>query len=152
MKLLIPKSLKGKVGNSIFTKDQMPNKKVLSLWKERFMECADPTEYRFGISSCGDFQVYEQLKHNSKFLREALVGWKKELRIKLRSDSMQTIIEDVKAGSKSSLNSAKYLEEKFEKESMQGIKATQKKHKAKVEERDKVWDSIKDSYKLRVAK
>jgi len=121
-------------GNNVLMRDR------ISFWRREFIKVSDPTEYRFGIHMCGSWEDYEFTKNNSRFLRGILDLWKDELELKMRSDALGYILDDIKSDTKTSITSAKYIEDKLSKINKKDNSKKELDRKKKKD--DQVWSQV----------
>jgi hypothetical protein len=76
--------------------------------KRLYLECADPTEYKFATEVLGGLKHLRRLEKCSWF-RPHLEEWREELEIKLRSEGIQA---QRKLAAKGNVNASKWLAEK----------------------------------------
>lgn len=73
------------------------------------MNSGDPTEYRFAIAWFGSWQKWQEIASDDRF-KSKIEAWRKELEIKIRSESLARIMEVAKnEGTRDSLQANKYL-------------------------------------------
>jgi hypothetical protein len=87
-------------------KEEDPQGTLPSL-KALYMECADPTEYEFAMQAFGSWEHWLKIK-SVKIIKPYIEDWPTELEVKLRSEAIQTIINETKTG-KTPFNAAKFL-------------------------------------------
>lgn len=93
----------------------------LDEFHKTFIELEDLTEYKPAMKLLGDWQEWERLKRDSKWFESHVILWKEELKIKLKSDAMQKIIELSKDTTATAGTAAKWLAEStWDKESGRG--------------------------------
>lgn len=77
-----------------------------------YMECADPTEYRFAMEHLDGYQHWEELCV-CKWFKPHLTRWRKELALKLQSEALTEIVKIAKKTTdKNSYQANKFLLEK----------------------------------------
>lgn len=64
--------------------DDVPGKVSL---RQIYMECSDPTEYKFAIEAFGSWQLWEAIQECAWF-KPYLNSWRAELAAKIRSDAI----------------------------------------------------------------
>ena len=64
----------------------------LAEWKQVYLDCADPTEYRAAAALTGDWQHWQIVRNHHK-LKHIFDFWKEELDMKLKSDAVMALIE-----------------------------------------------------------
>lgn len=84
----------------------------LSDWKAKYMEIADPTEYKAAMHLIGDWKHWSLMLKNPVF-RSHVEDWRKELDLKLEAEAIQNIREQAKLGNTAA---AKFLAKKEYKE------------------------------------
>lgn len=84
--------------------------KYLSL-KKIYFYYSDPTEYTFATEVLGSWRHWDKIVKN-KFLGKIINEWREELEIKLRSESIQSIINTAKEGGRGGVPAAKYIAER----------------------------------------
>lgn len=133
-------------GEFLFKKSPLVyDREMLELWRQRFIDVGDPTEYKFGISVAGDYKSYERIKKNSRTLREYLMYWQEELEVKMRSDALNCLLDDVKSGSKSATSSAKFIEDKMSKHK-EARRPTKKEQESKSKVDERVFGEIDEEF------
>jgi hypothetical protein len=69
-------------------------KEDLADWRRRFIEIADPTEYRGAIELLGSWNDWQAFKRNwPTFKNKILIDWLAEVEVKLRSEAISNICE-----------------------------------------------------------
>ena len=99
---------------AFFTLDKVDKGKYVSLYR-KYMEIADPTEYRFAVACFGCWDNWKHLTNLAWFNYEYLQHWREELDARLRSDhffKMQTIRENG-GDSPSAVQATKWLAERY---------------------------------------
>jgi len=76
-----------------------------------YMSMDDPTEYSFVMKTLGNWKHWKALCKLSWF-KPFVESWREELEVKLRSDGIKAVIDDVNSENKSSASSAKWVAEK----------------------------------------
>jgi len=76
--------------------------------KELYLECEDPTEYKFAIKVFDSWIAWEKIREHGGVKERFLNRWRKELDVRLVSKGIRTIVGEINKG-KGSFNSAKYL-------------------------------------------
>lgn len=78
----------------------------------------DPTEYTFAMTVFGNWHVWDVIR-SAPQLRPYVARWRKEAEIKVKSEAIKAIAEEMKSGGRSSFTAAKLLLERgwIEKES-----------------------------------
>lgn len=123
--------------NVIFTlreDDLHKNGKVyVSLRKLYLAYCvSDPTEYTFAWEVFGSWDTWNQLS-KSNYIKKDIESWRREVEVKIKSEAIRSIAEEMRSGGRSSFGAAKLLLERgwLEKDAASQAK---KKLKAKEEE------------------
>lgn len=75
-----------------------------------YLDCMDPTEYDFANKYFEDFEHWE-LVANSPFLAEHVASWRKELKIRIKSEAYKQIAQEAFMGGRNSFQANKYLYE-----------------------------------------
>jgi hypothetical protein len=70
----------------------------------------DPTEYDFANKYFEDFEHWE-LVANSPFLADHVASWRKELKIRIKSEAYKQIAQEAFMGGRNSFQANKYLYE-----------------------------------------
>lgn len=78
--------------------------------KQIYLSYSDPTEYTFATEVLGSWKHWQKLCNN-KFLGALINEWREELEIKLRSESIRSIIQTAKEGGHKGVTAAKYVSE-----------------------------------------
>lgn len=76
-----------------------------------YMEMQDPTEYSFALECFEGWEHWNRIC-NTKWFAPYIEAWRQELAVKLASQGLATIVDEVKSGGKGALVAAKYLVEK----------------------------------------
>jgi hypothetical protein len=79
----------------------------ISLYK-RFMECEDPTEYQFATSWLGGWSHWKAIQSSPELI-PYIEAWREERDIKMRSQGVKAVIEQVYEGN---YQAAKWLADK----------------------------------------
>jgi hypothetical protein len=72
---------------------------------------SDPTEYEFAQTVFGSWSIWETIA-KSPLLRKDVAEWRREVEIKIKSQAIRSIAEEMKSGGRSSFGAAKLLLEK----------------------------------------
>lgn len=75
----------------------------------KYMEIADPTEYRFATEVLGGWAHWQALLQ-TPFLPSLVARWREELDIKLRSEALAGIISTSKGTSREAFQAQKFLQ------------------------------------------
>ena len=118
----------------------------LAEWHDRFVEIADPTEYKPAIELAGSWEFWCQLKRNWPYFRnEILVMWLEEVDIKLRSNAILAMVEQ--SQDEKGTQAAKWLAEgRYTK------RGPGKPSKAEVEREAKIAAGVKDATQEEIAR
>lgn len=84
--------------------------KVLPSIRRLYLETMDPTEYEFANKYFEDFEHWE-LVSRSPFLVDYVESWRKELKIKIKSEAYKQIAQEAFMGGRNSFQANKYLYE-----------------------------------------
>jgi len=76
-----------------------------------YLDCEDPTEYKFAIKAFGSWKFWDRIKANKELCRLAFDSWREELDVLLVSKGVSSVISEVGNG-KGSFVAAKYLTER----------------------------------------
>lgn len=125
----------------IFTlKDEdivVEGKKLISL-KRLYLNFVanDPTEYEFAQEVFGSWEIWEAITVQRSF-KAIIEKWRSEVAIKIKSEAIRSIAEEMRSGGRSSFSAAKLLLDKgwIEKETFDA--KTKKKLKEKEEQENK---------------
>jgi hypothetical protein len=87
-------------------------KKLLSL-KRIYLEYVpnDPTEYTFAMVVFGTWDIWDTIRRNAQ-IRRHYNKWKEEAEVKIKSEAIRSIAEEMRQGGKSSFTAAKLLLER----------------------------------------
>jgi hypothetical protein len=69
---------------------------------------SDPTEYDFAETLFGSWAVWETVR-KSPLIHPHYVRWKREAEVKVKSEAIRSIVDEMKTGGKSSFSAAKLL-------------------------------------------
>lgn len=72
---------------------------------------SDPTEYSFAMTVFGSWDVWSAIC-KSPLIKPYVNKWRKEVEVKVKSQAIQAIAEEMKSGGRSSFSAAKLLLEK----------------------------------------
>lgn len=67
----------------------------LSFWKEMFLECRDPSEYRPAMELLGDWEHWQEVR-NHPIIKPHVDKWQAELEVKLRSEAIAQMKQHAK--------------------------------------------------------
>lgn len=76
-----------------------------------FIKLGDMTEYKAAMQLCGSWKEWQRLKNDWKAFKTYIAEWKEELEVKLRSESVEKIIELAKGDDPKALQAAKFISE-----------------------------------------
>jgi len=109
------------------------NKLYLSLQK-LYLSLAphDPTEYEFAQTVFGSWEVWKMVS-NAAGVRTHVVKWRSEVEVKVKSEAIKAIAEEMKSNGRSSFSAAKLL---LDKGWLDKDNASQAKQKLKAREED----------------
>lgn len=96
--------------NVIYTLKDRDHEGLPSLYR-LYMESNDPTEWRFANSYLESWEHWERLTKTNWF-KPYVERWRKELEIRMKSESLARIMSEAKTGSKDAFQANKYLLEK----------------------------------------
>jgi hypothetical protein len=71
----------------------------------------DPTEYEFAMTLFGSWEVWQDF-NKSPVLKPYIARWRKEAEIKVKSEAIKSIAEEMRSGGRSSFGAAKLLLER----------------------------------------
>lgn len=71
----------------------------------------DPTEYTFAMTVFGNWHVWDVIR-NAPQLKPYVARWRREAEIKVKSEAIKAIAEEMKSGGRSSFTAAKLLLER----------------------------------------
>ena len=79
---------------NLFKQYNPKGKEDLMDWRRRFIEIADPTEYRGAIELLGSWNDWQTFKRNwPTFKNKILIDWLSEVEVRLRSKAIANICE-----------------------------------------------------------
>lgn len=84
--------------------------RLLPSIRRLYLETMDPTEYDFACKYFEDLDHWE-LVSNSPFLSEHVASWRKELKVRIRSEAYKQIAQEAFMGGRNSFQANKYLYE-----------------------------------------
>jgi len=101
----------------------------------------DPTEYEFSRKVFGSWEIWEAIYKQRDF-KVIIEKWRSEVAIKIKSEAIRSIAEEMRSGGRSSFSAAKLLLDKgwIDKETFDS--KTKKKQKEKEEEENKEARSL----------
>lgn len=112
-------------------------KTYVSLRKLYLSYCVtDPTEYTFAWSVFGSWDTWQQLSR-SNYLKKEIEAWRKEVEVKIKSEAIRSIAEEMRTGGRSSFGAAKLLLERGWLDDRSASKAKQKLAEKEEEEMNK---------------
>ena len=79
--------------------------------QKTFVEIGDPTGYEWAMKYLASFHHWERLMKIGWF-QEAFETWNRELALKMKSEAIKRIQEEVTAGTQQSVSAAKYIAER----------------------------------------
>jgi hypothetical protein len=94
--------------------------------------CTDPTEYTFAWAVFGSWETWQQLCR-SNYIKKDIDTWRREVEIKIKSEAIRSIADEMRTGGRSSFGAAKLLLERGWLDDKNASKAKEK-LKAKEEE------------------
>ena len=98
--------------------------------------CSDPTEYTFAWSVFGSWETWQQLAR-SNYVKENVGTWRREVEVKIKSEAIRSIAEEMRTGGRSSFGAAKLLLERGWLDDKNASKAKEKLKAKEEEELDK---------------
>jgi len=75
------------------------------------MAPSDPTEYEFSQAVFGSWDVWQTIS-NAPTIKVHVARWRKEVEVKVKSEAIRAIAEEMKTGGRSSFSAAKLLLDK----------------------------------------
>ncbi len=84
--------------------------KVLPSIRRLYLETMDPTEYEFANLYFEDLEHWEMVA-NSPFLADHVASWRKELKVKIKSEAYKQIAQEAFMGGRNTFQANKYLYE-----------------------------------------
>ncbi len=112
-------------------------KTYLSLQKLYLSICpSDPTEYEFSQVVFGSWDIWQTLS-NSDYLKHHVARWRHEVEVRIKSEAIKSIAEEMKTGGRSSFSAAKLLLEKGWLEKDTASQAKKKLKEKESEDQDK---------------
>ena len=139
----------------IFTlKDQdvvnTKGKTLLSL-KRLYLENVsnDPTEYTFAMTVFGTWDIWDTIRRNAT-LRRYYSKWREEVDVRIKSEAIRSIAEEMREGGRSSFTAAKLLLDRgwIEKVNPNDRKSEQQKRKDQTLDRQAMQMLSKDAERL----
>jgi hypothetical protein len=73
--------------------------------------CTDPTEYTFAWAVFGSWETWQQLCR-SNYIKKDIETWRREVEIKIKSEAIRSIVDEMSLGGRSSFGAAKLLLER----------------------------------------
>lgn len=126
------------------------DKKLLSI-KRLYLQYVpeDPTEYTFAMAVFGTWDLWDTIRRNSQ-VRRYYNKWKEEAEVKIKSEAIRSIAEEMKQGGKSSFTAAKLLLERgwIEKVSPHDRKTNKQKREEEALDRQAMQMLSKDAERL----
>lgn len=116
---------------------QKDGKTYVSLRKLYLSYCVtDPTEYTFAWSVFGSWDTWQQLSR-SNYVKKDIESWRKEVEVKIKSEAIRSIANEMRDGGRSSFGAAKLLLERGWLDDKSASKAKEKLKAKEEEEMDK---------------
>ena len=75
------------------------------------MAPADPTEYEFALTVFGSWDIWQKVS-NASGVKIHILRWRKEVEVKVKSEAIKAIAEEMKTKGRSSFSAAKLLLDK----------------------------------------
>lgn len=114
--------------------DLEKNGKVYTSLRKLYLSycVSDPTEYTFAWAVFGSWDTWQQLSR-SNYVKKDIESWRKEVEVKIKSEAIRSIANEMRDGGRSSFGAAKLLLERGWLDDKNASKAKEK-LKAKEEE------------------
>ena len=106
--------------------------------KRLYMECSDPTEYKFATEHLLGWKHWQRMCDN-KLIRKHIDEWRDELEVKLRSEAILDAISEARKGH---FQAAKWVADRG-----WSTKGAGRPTKAETERQKKIEERIEDEYK-----
>lgn len=133
-------------GKAVFTlkdDDYIVEGKVYYSLKKLFLQCTDPTGYEFATEILGSWKLYQRLLNN-KLLTAHFLDWQEELEVKIRSQSLRSLIKVAKNDGAKGVTAAKYVTDKaWDKTHVRTKEAKQKRAKQDAALTNEVEEDLK---------
>lgn len=102
--------------NVIFTlreDDLVRGDKVYTSLRKLYLSycVSDPTEYTFAWQVFGSWDTWNQLS-KSNYIKKDIEAWRREVEVKIKSEAIRSIAEEMRTGGRSSFGAAKLLLER----------------------------------------
>ena len=97
---------------------------------------SDPTEYTFAWAVFGSWDTWQQLSR-SNYVKKDIESWRKEVEVKIKSEAIRSIANEMRDGGRSSFGAAKLLLERGWLDDKSASKAKEKLKAKEDEEMDK---------------
>jgi hypothetical protein len=131
---------------NLFKQYNPKGKEDLTDWRRRFIEIADPTEYRGAIELLGSWNDWQTFKRNwPTFKNKILIDWLSEVEVRLRSKAIANICEQ--AMGEKGTTAAKWLAEGKYKSRKPGAPS-----KAEIERQTKIEARLDDDVQADIAR
>jgi hypothetical protein len=108
----------GKINTAKLGRGRIPSRALfedgthdISEFHDVFIKLGDMTEYKAAMQLCGSWLEWQRLKNDWKAFNTYIAEWKEELEVKLRSESVEKIIELAKGDDPKALQAAKFISE-----------------------------------------
>ena len=96
---------------AFFTLKKQDKNGAISMYK-KYMEIADPTEYKVAIRLLGSWNHWQALKR-SKWFMEHLTDWREELKVKLESERYFEMTEKATKNTPQAIQATKWLADRY---------------------------------------
>jgi len=93
--------------------DLVKNDKTYASLRKLYLSycCTDPTEYTFAWSVFGSWETWQQLAR-SNYIKKDVEAWRREVEVKIKSEAIRSIADEMRTGGRSSFGAAKLLLER----------------------------------------
>lgn len=78
----------------------------LNDWKQRYVDCCDPTEYKGALELCGSWDEWLRFKREWPGFVKIIEEWNNEVEVKIRSEAVMQLVKKAADGE---VNSAKFI-------------------------------------------
>lgn len=118
--------------------DLEKNGKVYTSLRKLYLSycVSDPTEYTFAWAVFGSWDTWQQLSR-SNYVKKDIESWRKEVEVKIKSEAIRSIANEMRDGGRSSFGAAKLLLERGWLDDKSASKAKEKLKAKEEEEMDK---------------
>lgn len=137
----------GDLRNAVYTlKDfdyEFKGKTYISI-KRLYLEIGDPTEYEFAQACFEGWSHWKRICTTTTALHPYIEEWREELEVKLRSDGIKGVVNEVKAQGKGALQASKWLADKGWTEKRGAGRPTKAEVESERKQRARIAESVGD--------